>query len=79
MIQSYALEEIGRGFFSRNYQVTALLTRIAALFKNHDCFSLGRLIEDTGSMLAGHVFGACNFFELTDMKKRGHITEQKLN
>lgn len=74
MVKSYALEEIGTGFFSQNHQVVPLSAKINTLFKNHDCFSLAQLAESTGAMLAGHVYGAATFFELTEMRKRALIT-----
>jgi hypothetical protein len=62
MVKGFALEEIGRGFFSQNYQVVGLAQKISALFKNYDSFALGQLLHSAGAMLAGHVYGAASFF-----------------
>jgi hypothetical protein len=47
LIQSYGLNEIGVGFFSLSHKPTDLTERIQKIFRNHDKFSLAKVIQDT--------------------------------
>jgi hypothetical protein len=47
IIQTYALEPVGRTFFTLKYEVSNLGTKINTLYKNFDKLSLKNLVSQT--------------------------------
>jgi hypothetical protein len=68
MIQTYALEPVGRTFFTLQHKVINLNSKLTGLFKNFDKHSLKNLISQTAFSMEGHIQGATNMIELTDRK-----------
>ena len=78
IIQSYALEPVGKTFFTLKYQVTNLNQRILPLFKNLDKHSLQNLVATTAHSLEGQVRGSTQLIEYTKQQERHQITELTL-
>ena len=78
IIQSYALEPVGKTFFTLKYQAVNIGSKILPLFKNFDKHSLKNLASRTAYSLEGHIKGTVTSIELKNMKERGNITEKLL-
>lgn len=55
LIQSYGIEQLGRGFFSMFHQVVDLTARINSLYKVHDKHSLKWLINVIAKRLVSFI------------------------
>jgi hypothetical protein len=78
IIQSYALEPVGRTFFTLKFQVSNLHARLIPLFRNLDKHSLQHLVATTARALEGQVRGSTQLIEYTPQAQRPQITELKL-
>lgn len=70
LIQSYALEPVGRTFFTLKHQVANVSARISPLFRNLDKHSLKNLVSQTAYSMDGHVRGALTVIELKAQEER---------
>lgn len=57
-MQSYALEPVGRTFYTFRHHAVNLSTKISPLFRNLDKHSLKSLVSRTAYSMEGHVKGA---------------------
>lgn len=78
LIQSYALEPVGKTFFTLKHQAVNIGSKILPLFKNFDKHSLRNLASRTVYSLEGHIKGSVTSIELKSMKERGNISEKLL-
>lgn len=78
IIQAYAIQELGRGFFSMCHQVVDMTQRINQLYRVHDRHSIKYLINVVAQKLKGHTQAAVG--QITDLKmhKREALTEESL-
>jgi len=67
LIQSYALESVGRTFFTLKHQAVNLSSKINPLFRNLDKHSLKNLVNRTAYSMEGHVQGALAIIELKSL------------
>lgn len=58
IIQSYALEPVGRTFFTLKYHTVNLHQRLMPLFRNLDKYSLKNLVATTADAIEGQVKGS---------------------
>jgi hypothetical protein len=78
IIQSYALEPVGRTFFTLKFQCSNFNQRLVPLFKNLDKHSLQNLVATTARALEGQVRGSTQLIEYTRQEERQGISELKL-
>jgi hypothetical protein len=78
IIQSYALEPVGRTFFTLKYQTANLATKITPLYKNLDKHSLRNLVNQTAYSMEGQIVGSLQCIEYTKDSERKDISELKL-
>jgi len=78
IIQSYALEAVGRTFFTLRFQCSNLNQRLMPVFKNLDKHSLQNLVATTARALEGQVRGSTQLIEYTKQEERLKISELKL-
>jgi hypothetical protein len=78
IVQSYALEPVGRTFFTLRYQTANLNLKITPLFKNFDKHSLRELYDRNAYALEGQVRGSTQCIEYTPLHNRGSISEIQL-
>ena len=65
IIQSYALEPVGKTFFTMKFSTTNLNQRLIPLFKNLDKHSLQNLVATTAHSLEGQIRGSTQLIEYT--------------
>lgn len=65
MIQSYALEPVGKTFFTLKFKCSNLNQRLMPVFKNLDKHSLQNLVATTARALEGQVRGSTQLIEYT--------------
>lgn len=78
IIQSYALEPVGRTFFTLKFQTANLNPKITPLFRNFDKHALRELNDRNAYALAGQLHGATQVIEYTAPEGRKAITEAQL-
>lgn len=74
IIQTYALEPVGRTFFTLKHQAVNLGSKISALFRNLDKHSLKNLVGRTAYAMEGHIRGSLMALELKEQSERGSIS-----
>ena len=79
LIQSFALEQIGGGFFTMKYQVEDVREKVEGIYRNHDKHSLRTLTEITSKRMEGYLVGTTSVIESTPLAKRSKLTERELN
>lgn len=78
LIQSYALQPVGRTFFTLRFQTANLVTKILPLYRNLDKHSLKHLLAQTAFSLEGQIKGSTQLIEYTAQHERNKLTELKL-
>lgn len=78
IIQSYALEPVGRTFFTLRFQAANLHAKIAPLFRNFDKHTLRELYDRNAYALEGQVRGSTQCIEYTPLEKRRALSEAQL-
>ena len=74
IIQSYALEPVGKTFFTLKFETVNLNQRLLPLFKNLDKHSLQNLVATTALALEGQVRGSTQLIEYTKQEERSQIS-----
>lgn len=78
IIQSYALEPVGKTFFTLKHETVNISQKILPLFKNLDKHSLMNLVSGAAYAMEGHIKGTTQLIEYTKSEERSAISESKL-
>lgn len=68
LIQSYALEPVGKTFFTLKHQAINIGSKVSNLFKNFDKHALKNLAGRTAYSMEGHIKGAVTAIELKNVE-----------
>ena len=74
IIQAYALEAVGNGFFTMKVEVVNVGAKVNALYRNLDKYSMFGLVNDTAYFMAGYISGTMQLIELTAQNDRKAIS-----
>jgi len=79
LLQAYALDEVGCGFFGMNHHARDITKELKSLYEDYDRYSIYNLLMTSTKQMAHHIDSTFYIIDSTEIKRRPKITEQELN